>query len=65
MDPNRTLKQIRDITERIDSGDIGSAHDDLIDLHELIASLDTWLSKGGALPKDWCNNNDDGFPRRM
>ena len=50
MDPNATLKEIREIIKswtKDESKDIPSRLVDLID------GLDGWISKGGFLPRDW------------
>jgi hypothetical protein len=52
MDPNTTLKQIRELVTRI----ISYGSDDLDDGEELATlfeALDEWIVNGGFLPKDW------------
>lgn len=54
MDPDENLRQQRAIRETIlnnkeDYIDPGDA----LELIELMAALDEWISKGGALPKAW------------
>lgn len=54
MDVNATLREMREISERINALLITDA--DPVDadrLAELFAALDGWLSKGGFLPRDW------------
>jgi hypothetical protein len=54
MDPNATL---RDIREMIESLAMSQSTDNLIDLGEELASavdqLDNWLTGGGFLPDEW------------
>jgi hypothetical protein len=60
MDPNATLKRIREISKRI-TGILDSeyihAGNEMLDLAselaELTTALDEWLSKGGFFPRDW------------
>lgn len=48
MDPNETLERLR----RYAADDTG---EDWLDFGpELFQALDSWLSKGGFLPDDWC-----------
>ncbi len=60
MDPNATLKRIREvsksITEIFDSEHIHEGNkilDLASELAELTTALDEWLSKGGFFPRDW------------
>jgi hypothetical protein len=62
MDPNETLKQLRELIQVPQYGPSLTAFDraerfDL--LVDYIEALDGWLSKGGFLPDAWCN----GGPR--
>lgn len=54
MDPNETLKQIREVLGLIDTENdpvrIGYAYDALV---ELVRALDEWLTSGGFPPRDW------------
>jgi hypothetical protein len=54
MDPNATL---RDIREMIESLAMSQSTDNLLDLGEELASafeqLDNWLTGGGFLPDEW------------
>lgn len=49
MDPNETLKRIREEVALYNQG----ARLDEHNLIEHFEALDEWLSKGGALPKEW------------
>ncbi len=51
MDPNETLKLIRDRCKAILASEESS--DPAYFLAEDIDNLDTWLSRGGFLPADW------------
>lgn len=54
MDPNATLKIMRQLTKRVQSRPNVTATD--ADAHELAAALvdlDEWLSNGGFLPQEW------------
>jgi hypothetical protein len=47
MDPNETLRRLRELCAK---------NQDLVDpsdLVELVEALDSWVSKGGFLPKAW------------
>ncbi len=54
MDPNETLRQIREAIQAFDDNygepPSESAATAVLDLFE---ALDGWLSKGGFLPDDW------------
>ncbi len=50
MDPDETLVEIRRMVSEA-SDDLESA--DISYLVDLIDGLDSWLSKGGYLPKEW------------
>jgi hypothetical protein len=64
MDPNETLKRIRELRNDIQNGD----HlDDYLaeratELAELIGALDGHLSHGGYLPKAWRYGGVPGIP---
>ena len=47
MDPNETLRRLRELVDDAHSADQTE------DVHELVAALDQWLSKGGYLPHAW------------
>lgn len=49
MDPNATLKAIR---EHLEDADYGN-EDWSAALAQLVGDLDVWLSKGGLPPSDW------------
>ena len=52
MDPNKALKEIRDLVKRtLDGEDEAYA----MDLAESVESLDKWITGGGFLPGDWKN----------
>jgi len=60
MDPNATLKRIREISKRITeilNSECIHAGNEMLDLAselaELTTALDEWLSKGGFFPRDW------------
>jgi hypothetical protein len=58
MDPNETLKQLRDAMARLSDYQTGpfprpSLDDAVDDAIEMFASLDLWLSNGGAKPDVW------------
>lgn len=54
MDPNETLRQIRDLVVALsESADVDS---DGFRLAERVSALDTWLSRGGFLPEWWRKN---------
>jgi len=61
MDPNATLKQLRDLLEKWYSTD--HTPDQVIELLSHVAdraqALDTWMSNGGFLPDAWCELKDD------
>lgn len=51
MDPNATLHSIRQLIREIMNDD--EASHQATELAELVAALDTWIFKGGFLPKNW------------
>lgn len=51
MDPNATLKNIRELCAIILSAPEATA--DECDLAELITALDEWVATGGFLPDAW------------
>jgi hypothetical protein len=55
VDPEQALKNARDACERIVETEPGTvARDDAAaDLAEAFDALDSWLSRGGFLPRDW------------
>lgn len=50
MDPNETLREIREL---LAIGASRISQDDLFRLAELVGSLDQWISSGGFLPSAW------------
>src|SRR5574343_2048105 len=70
MDPDKTLKRLREVVQigksTFDLTPEETKVDDLIELFckaqetiELFEALDGWLSKGGFLPKDWSRPTKD------
>jgi hypothetical protein len=57
MDPNACLKEIRQIIanarEMEEDGEDGDLLYDQDRFLDLVEALDSWISKGGFLPKDW------------
>ncbi len=56
MDPNETLRQIREKVEKILASEVCSDVDlngIAIDLAQNVKDLDTWLVCSGFLPYDW------------
>lgn len=55
MDPNATLKRIRELVEAVLDHDLDDR--DALDaagyLADAVQALDQWLSKGGFLPEAW------------
>lgn len=51
MDPNATLKSLREKCEEIFGWD--APESDAHEIAELVWSLDSWLTMGGFLPKRW------------
>ena len=51
MDPNETLRKIRELCKKI----LEQEHtfQDVWDLAEHTEAMDSWISKGGFLPKEW------------
>ena len=49
MDPNQTLKMIR---EMINAHEHGEPFD-VDDFVEVVAALDSWITRGGLLPRSW------------
>lgn len=52
MDPNETLKLLREATTEVLT-DNGKVPDVAQRMAELVEALDGWLKKGGALPTAW------------
>jgi len=62
MDPDSNLREQREIRQRLlkafdaadpDTGEWHPDLDDVYKLDELSKALDGWLSRDGALPRDW------------
>lgn len=58
MDPNETLKEIRQLVTAIAVTELVSVHVEEAqelanDLAEKVSALDNWVSHGGFLPDDW------------
>ena len=54
MDPNATLKKIRELAQRL----LWDTESPAGELAERIEALDTWICKGGFLPTDWENHTN-------
>lgn len=52
MDPNETLRAIRDLARLILESDQDQSHR-AEELAEAVDALDTWLGRGGFLPDAW------------
>lgn len=52
MDPNETLKKIRNLCEKVKGRpkNIDVISDEFV---EAFQDLDEWIKKGGFLPEDW------------
>lgn len=55
MDPNATLRRIRELVKELQEPEGDGYDTDTLteELTELVSSLDNWLTKGGFLPKQW------------
>lgn len=58
MDPNQTLAEIRQLTDRLLNHDYGSYnHEEVafdgVTLAEKFQALDEWLTKNGFTPNTW------------
>jgi hypothetical protein len=53
MDPNATLREMREIAERITFGPNDSRDEETIRLAELVVAIDLWIRGKGALPSAW------------
>jgi hypothetical protein len=58
MDPNETLKIIRDLIEEILDPEAPATDTNGRDLAEDVQALDSWLSRGGYLPEAWQPSDD-------
>lgn len=68
MDPNETLRQLRELI--LTNGDCGGPDDMdcpnlpiMGEILELFQALDEWLKKGGFLPKEWDVGKRSGWLR--
>ena len=52
MDPNATLREIRELIATIEKDVFPLPHQERR-LMELVSLLDGWMSGGGRLPDDW------------
>ena len=50
MDPDEVLREVRDLTEEVLMMHSGTAAEKLA---ERVETLDSWLSTGGFLPREW------------
>lgn len=59
MDPDATLKQMRELRDAINRGYYDSRELDanLSRYFELADALDTWISNGGFLPMGWADTS--------
>lgn len=54
MDPNETLRQLREmVTEILDEGSEDDSTEREDEFAQLFQALDEWVSKGGFLPRNW------------
>jgi hypothetical protein len=53
MDPNETLRQLRDLMVKLETGWDHFSEDDVDELVEKWKALDEWLSSGGFHPREW------------
>jgi len=56
MDPNETLRQMRELAEKIhaaDHTDASECPDELNEYFILAEELDEWITKGGFIPRAW------------
>jgi len=51
MDPNETLKVLREMVARVFADD--NADDNATELAETFDNLDNWITRGGFLPEGW------------
>jgi hypothetical protein len=55
MDPNKTLKKIRELCCKIIQNKHIDEDSDSFILAEMIEDLDGWIESGGFLPDEWKN----------
>ena len=57
MDPDKALGEIRSLLGQLELGGEVDGEDEFVEkadrLLGLVAGLDAWLAKGGALPRAW------------
>jgi hypothetical protein len=56
MDPNETLKRLREIATEVQDLEGIVDYDQAFSLAELVLALDGWIAAGGAFPDDWLKN---------
>lgn len=59
MDPDATLREIREIQDKLPR--IEDEHEELRllqRLEQLTLALDSWITGGGFLPREWAANRD-------
>lgn len=52
MDPNQTLRELRDLVETI-KYERGQNVNSFYDILDLWSALDQWITRGGSLPENW------------
>lgn len=58
MDPNANLNEFRDLRDDIRTAEYRGEKVSMVDLFhvfELYEAMDTWLTKGGFLPRPWAD----------
>jgi hypothetical protein len=53
MDPNEALKNVREMSRRLNADEFEVDSGDAMALVEAFEALDGWLSNGGFLPDAW------------
>lgn len=53
MDPNATLKDMRELANLIVTGEASDPVAAMDELAELVLALDGWIVQGGFLPSRW------------
>lgn len=54
MDPNAALEELRKLIETVmNDWDSDTATQTEVEMANLFAALDEWLTKGGVLPNQW------------
>ena len=54
MDPNETLRLIREACTRFEQG---ATYEDMDELVEHFRALDRWIRRGGVPPRDWTRDH--------